>query len=159
MNFIFKYLKEKIFNYYKIQSFKLFQKKQRNNYYYNYYEDWENTMEINESLNDFQLLFDELSKFTNKDCYFKRLPKQCRCCVFSYLDKKDKESFNYIPNQDRFCCFRYLDKKTIDKLFYVPEKDRFRCFKHLDNINLEALKKVPEEDQFRCSMFLYKKKE
>ena len=205
MDFIFKYLEEKIFNFYKVKSFRLFPKKQNNNYYY--YQDQENNKEINESYNDFKLLYDELNRKNEKnkknkknknkifnqnlpqnskqkkvvgkgevkkeedkdevkkeeahkedeDFDIKKLPKQCRWCVFKYMKEKTKEAFNYIPYEDRFCCFRYLDKKTKNEFGDVPSEDRFRCFKYLDNRDFEAFNMAPEEDKFRCIIFLDKK--
>ena len=206
MDFIFNYLEEKIFNYYKVKSFRLFQKKKTNNNYYYYNQDQENNMEINESYNDFKLLYDELNRKITKykenknkicnqnfipdynisfngmnedededededriqlqqeeeseedeDFDIKKLPKQCRWCVFKYMNEKTKEALNYIPNEDRFCCFRYLDKKTKDEFQSIPSEDRFRCFKYLGNRDSETLIMVPEEDSFRCIIFLDKK--
>jgi hypothetical protein len=63
---------------------------------------------------------------------FANISKQCRWCVFGYLENKSIDAFKLIPNEDKFCCFRFLDNKNKTAYDLVPSEDRFRCFDYLE---------------------------
>ena len=65
---------------------------------------------------------------------FENISKQCRWCIFSYLDKKPIGAFKLIPDGDKFCCFRFLDKKNLEAFNLIPSTDKFRCFDYLEYI-------------------------
>ena len=89
----------------------------------------------------------EQKSIENNIIYFDRISKQCRWCIFNYVDNKNIDSFKLIPEEDRFCCFRYLKKKTLEEFKCIPEEDRFRCFKYLDEKTIEVLNYIRQEDK------------